>query len=196
MFKTKILPFIFFLTVQLAITINIPNFARSEDDPTGSSFVEIGEASWYGPGFEGRKTASGERFSTYEFTAAHKTLPFGTLLKVTNLENNLFVIVRINDRGPYVRGRILDLSRAAKEKIDMGGTAKVRIQQITQDEADMINQGLDPFDPGNSGMIRISIHQHSKQRIYWIKGSIQALRYSCNLLLRTGARVILNLIKT
>jgi rare lipoprotein A len=146
LFKTKILSLIFFLTVQLSFTINIPKNALSEDDPTGSSFVEIGEASWYGPGFIGRKTANGERFNTDELTAAHKTLPFGTLLKVTNLENNLFVIVRVNDRGPYVRGRIIDLSKAAKEHLGMGGTAMVRIQQVTEEEAELINQGLDPFE--------------------------------------------------
>ena len=146
MFKTKILPLIFFLTVQLSLTLNIPKVALSEEDPAGSSFVEIGEASWYGPGFDGRKTASGERFNTYEFTAAHKTLPFGTLLKVTNLENNLYVVVRVNDRGPYVGGRIIDLSKAAKEHIGMGGTAMVKIQQVTEDEAELLNQGIDPFE--------------------------------------------------
>jgi rare lipoprotein A len=128
------------------LTIDTPKIALSEEDPAGSSFVEIGEASWYGPGFDGRKTASGERFNTQEFTAAHKTLPFGTLLKVTNLENNLFVIVRINDRGPYVGGRIIDLSKAAKTRIGMGGTTMVKIQQITEEEADMLNQGIDPFE--------------------------------------------------
>lgn len=146
MFKTKILSLIFFLTVQLSLTLNISKVALSEEDPTGSSFVEIGEASWYGPGFDGRKTASGERFNTYELTAAHKTLPFGTLLKVTNLENNLYVVVRVNDRGPYVGGRIIDLSRAAKETIGMGGTAMVRIQQVTDEEAELLNQGIDPFE--------------------------------------------------
>jgi rare lipoprotein A len=125
----------------------------SEEDPTGSSFVEIGEASWYGPGFHGRKTASGERFNTSEFTAAHKTLPFGTLLKVTNLENNLSVIVRINDRGPYVRGRIIDLSRAAKDQLEMGGTTMVRIQQVTEEEADLIKQGIDPFQKPDESQI-------------------------------------------
>jgi peptidoglycan lytic transglycosylase len=143
LFKTKILPFIFFLAVQLILTTNIPNVALSDGDPTGSSFVEIGEASWYGPGFHGRKTASGERFDTGELTAAHKTLPFGTLLKVTNLGNNLYVIVRVNDRGPYVRGRIIDLSRAAKEEIKMGGTARVKIEEITQEEAEMLRNGID-----------------------------------------------------
>ena len=132
MFKTKILSLIFFLTVQLSFTLDIPNFALSEEDPTGSSFVEIGEASWYGPGFNGRKTASGERFNTSEFTAAHKTLPFGTLLKVTNLENNLFVIVRINDRGPYVRGRDVDTSYALAKQLGFvrKGVTKLNIEII------------------------------------------------------------------
>ncbi len=146
MSKTRILSFFFFLTVQLVLTTNISNVAHSQGDPTASSFVEIGEASWYGPGFHGRKTANGERFDTHELTAAHKTLPFGTLLKVTNLENNLFTIVRVNDRGPYIRGRIIDLSKAAKEEIGMGGTALVKIEQVTEEEAEMLRNGIDPHE--------------------------------------------------
>jgi rare lipoprotein A len=151
--KTKILPFLFFLTVQLVLTTNFSNVALSEGDPAGSSFVEIGEASWYGPGFQGRRTASGERFDTFEFTAAHKTLPFGTLLKVTNLENNLYTVVMVNDRGPYVRGRIIDLSRAAKEQIKMGGTAPVKIEMITQTEADMLRNGIEPDEDFDSSQL-------------------------------------------
>jgi rare lipoprotein A len=144
LFRQKLLPLIFFLTVLVFLTGNISQDAYTQDDPSASSFVETGEASWYGPGFHGRKTASGERFDTYEMTAAHKTLPFGTLLRVTDLENNRFVVVRINDRGPYVRGRIIDLSRAAKDALGMGGTAPVRLEQITQEEADLLQQGIDP----------------------------------------------------
>jgi len=145
LFKTKILSFIFFLTVQLVFCTDISNYAFSADgEPTGSGFVETGEASWYGPGFQSRKTASGERFDTNEMTAAHKTLPFGTLLKVTNLANNLFVVVKVNDRGPYVRGRIIDLSNAAKTAIGMGGTAQVRIEQVTEEEAELLRNGVDP----------------------------------------------------
>lgn len=146
LFKTRILWFISFLTVQLVLTGAISESAYSNGDPTGSSFVETGEASWYGPGFHGRKTANGERFDTYEFTCAHKTLPFGTLLKVTNLENNLYTVVRVNDRGPYIRGRIIDLSKASKEAIGMGGTAQVKIEQITEEDADMLRQGIDPSE--------------------------------------------------
>lgn len=144
MLKTKTLSFLFFLTVQLVLTTNFSTAALHGGDPTVASFVEIGEASWYGPGFHGRKTASGERFDTNELTAAHKTLPFGTLLKVTNLANNLYTVVRINDRGPYVRGRIIDLSKAAKTQIEMGGTARVQIQQVTEEEAELLRQGIDP----------------------------------------------------
>lgn len=78
-----------------------------------------GEASWYAGKFQGRTTASGEIFDTNELTAAHKTLPFGTVVRVTNLKNRMDVEVRVNDRGPFVEGRIIDLSRAAADAIDM-----------------------------------------------------------------------------
>ena len=84
--------------------------------------LEEGLASWYGGKFQGRLTSSGEVFDTNLLTAAHKTLPFGTLVKVTNLANGRSAVVKINDRGPFVEGRIIDLSRAAAEQIDMVGT--------------------------------------------------------------------------
>ena len=92
----------------------------------------VGTSSWYGEDFHGKKTANGEIFNMYELTAAHKTLPLGTTVRVTNLSNNRSVVVRINDRGPYVEGRILDLSYGAAEKLDFHtkGTAKVHIQVI------------------------------------------------------------------
>lgn len=91
-----------------------------------------GMASYYGLGFHGKKTASGERFNMYKLTAAHKSLPFGTRVRVTNLDNNKSVIVRINDRGPYAKGRIIDLSLAAARDIGMvkSGTARVRLEII------------------------------------------------------------------
>lgn len=92
-------------------------------------YKEIGEASWYGPGFHGEETASGETFDTNKMTAAHPSLPLGTKVKVTNLEKNKTVEVKINDRGPYADGRVIDLSRAAAKKLDIvkDGTAKVKI---------------------------------------------------------------------
>jgi len=94
--------------------------------------AQEGIASWYGGKFQGRTTANGEIFDTNKFTAAHKTLPFGTMVKVTNLENGSTTIVRINDRGPFIPGRIIDLSRAAAMEIGMTGRgiARVRIEEL------------------------------------------------------------------
>ncbi len=88
-----------------------------------------GIASWYGTKFQGRKTANGEIFDTNQISAAHKTLPFGSTVQVTNLNNGKHVVVRINDRGPFVENRVIDLSRAAAHEIDMikYGTAPVRL---------------------------------------------------------------------
>jgi len=86
-----------------------------------------GKASWYGPGFHGRKTANGEKFNQYAMTAAHKTLPLGTVIKVTNKDNGEELIVRVNDRGPYIKGRILDLSRGAAEKLGFEDQGVIRV---------------------------------------------------------------------
>lgn len=90
-------------------------------------------ASWYGPHFHGRKTANGEFFNQMAFTAAHKKLRFGTLLRITNPRNNKSVIVRINDRGPYIRGRELDLSKASADVLGImdKGYQKVKVDQIS-----------------------------------------------------------------
>jgi rare lipoprotein A len=95
-----------------------------------------GQASWYGGKFQGRLTANGEVFDTGQLTAAHKTLPFGTIVEVVNLENDLIVRVRINDRGPFVEGRIIDLSRAAADVIEMtgAGVAAVRLVIVSMPE--------------------------------------------------------------
>jgi rare lipoprotein A len=87
--------------------------------PLHSGVYETGIASWYAGEFQGELTANGEIFDTNEISAAHKTLPFGTIVRVTNMENGRHVDVRINDRGPYVEGRIIDLSKAAAEEIDI-----------------------------------------------------------------------------
>lgn len=93
---------------------------------------ETGVASWYGGKFHGRKAADGSVFNKHEYTAAHKSYPFGTLVKVTNLNNNKICIVKITDRGPFVRGRIIDLSRAAAKEIGVlsAGVSKVKIEVI------------------------------------------------------------------
>ena len=97
-------------------------------------FVDKGsmKASWYGPGFHGQKTANGEVYDQNSFTAAHKSLKFGTLLKITNQKNNKSVVIRINDRGPYIHGRDLDLSKAAASELGMvrKGVAKLKVEEI------------------------------------------------------------------
>ncbi|WP_051203186.1 septal ring lytic transglycosylase RlpA family protein [Hugenholtzia roseola] len=95
-------------------------------------YVEEGVASYYAEQFHGKPTANGERFSMYMETAAHKRISFNSLVEVTNLKNNKSIVVRINDRGPYVKNRIIDLSKAAAQKIDMvyDGTAKVKLRVI------------------------------------------------------------------
>jgi rare lipoprotein A len=96
----------------------------------GSSFVQDGIASYYAEEFHGRKTSNGETFDMNALTAAHQTLPFGTLVRVTNKATGKSVVVRINDRGPFLKDRIIDLSLAAAEKIGMigPGTAEVHLE--------------------------------------------------------------------
>ncbi len=89
--------------------------------PDSHGFVQFGKASWYGKKFHGRPTASGEIFNMYQKSAAHKTLPMGTYVKVTNLSNRKHIIVRINDRGPFVKERAIDLSYTAAKEIDLIG---------------------------------------------------------------------------
>ncbi len=95
---------------------------------SGSAYS--GFASWYGPGFEGHKTASGERFNTNSYTAAHRSLPLGCQVLVTNRANGRSVVVRINDRGPFGGGRVIDLSRASARAIGMNGTAPVSLAPL------------------------------------------------------------------
>ncbi|PIE45466.1 MAG: septal ring lytic transglycosylase RlpA family lipoprotein [Gammaproteobacteria bacterium] len=90
-------------------------------------FQEIGTASWYGPGFHGRKTASGERYNMYAMTAAHKTLPLGSIVQVTNLDNGRKVKVRINDRGPFHGGRVIDLSKKAAQRLGVIKKGYIRV---------------------------------------------------------------------
>ncbi len=118
-----------------------PTVARSDAAPTAfvvetqapAFKVQEGKASWYGPGFAGRRTASGEVFDPSQLTAAHRELPFGTLVRVHNLDNGRSVVVRINDRGPFKSSRVIDLSRAAAEALGMlgPGTADVRLEVLT-----------------------------------------------------------------
>ena len=104
--------------------------ASYDVDPRG--YDETGTASYYGSKHQGKRTASGERFDKNSLTAAHRQLPFGTRVRVTNLNNDKSVVVRINDRGPHTRGRLIDLSQAAASQLGMlrSGTARVRVQAL------------------------------------------------------------------
>lgn len=103
--------------------------------PDSKGFVQEGVASWYGREFHGRKTSSGEVYNMYDMTAAHKTLPFGTYVRVMNLENQREVVVRINDRGPFVKKRIIDLSREAGKRLGLigPGTAPVKVVALLKE---------------------------------------------------------------
>ena len=104
--------------------------------PSAVGFSERGIASWYGKKFHGRMTSNGERYDMHAMTAAHKTLPMHTTLLVTNLENGRRTVVRVNDRGPFVQGRIIDLSYRAAKEIGMvsAGVARVQIQAISKEK--------------------------------------------------------------
>lgn len=113
------------LSLMLAVAPILPHAHAAETTLSGV-------ASWYGPGFHGRTTANGERYDMHGMTAAHKSLAFGTRVRVTNETNGKSVVVRINDRGPYVGTRIIDLSKSAAQAIDMigPGTAAVTVEVV------------------------------------------------------------------
>ena len=136
-----------FTTFILAIAFGIPSLTaqnRSADPPAKPApsslndvavkrhWYQIGKASWYGPKFQGKETASGETFDMYELTAAHRKLPLGTLVRVTNMENGKQVTVRINDRGPVYHSRIIDLSMKAAKLLGLkaAGVQTVRLDVI------------------------------------------------------------------
>lgn len=110
---------------------------------TGKGFVEVGGASWYGQKFHGHLTSNGEIYDMFEMTAAHKTLPLPSFVKVTNLDNNKTTIVRVNDRGPFHPDRVIDLSYAAAKKLDVisHGVANVKIEVIHIDENGIMTVG-------------------------------------------------------
>jgi rare lipoprotein A len=119
---------------------------------TADGYQERGVASWYGPGFHGRDTANGEVYDQNDMTAAHRTLPMPSLVQVTNLENGRSIRVRVNDRGPYAHGRIIDLSKRSAELlgITQQGTAKVRVQILALESRELAmaaGGNVDPYAP-------------------------------------------------
>ena len=122
------------VAVGAAVCILISGAELSHaEEPARAALTLSGIASWYGPGLHGRKTANGERYNMYALTAAHRSLPFGTKVQVTNRKNGKSVVVRINDRGPYVGTRVIDLSRGAAQAVSMSdvGIAPVRLDVLS-----------------------------------------------------------------
>jgi rare lipoprotein A len=120
------------LAFLLGALVTLPSLAgctKKSDSPQGT--IQVGIASWYGHPFHGRPTASGEIYDMEKMTAAHRTLALGTVVRVQNLTNKAIVEVRINDRGPFIQDRIIDLSHAAAQAISMPGIANVRLEVIS-----------------------------------------------------------------
>jgi rare lipoprotein A len=103
-------------------------------------WFEIGKASWYGGRFNGRMTANGETYDMYGLTCAHRTLPLGSWVRVTNLHNKMSLLLRVNDRGPMSSGLIVDLSYGAAQKLGVAGLAKVRIEQVSSTDPEVAEQ--------------------------------------------------------
>ena len=123
-----------------ATATNIPSQTIGKK-PAKRHWYQIGRASWYGTYFQGRETASGETYNMYSMTCAHRTLPLGTLLRVTNLRNHKTVVVRVNDRGPVPESRVVDLSYAAANFLGFSqrGLAPVRLEVIQPNEMAQLN---------------------------------------------------------
>jgi len=134
------------LAATLGVTASIIAAPAKDNAPVPTNTVkqhhwyQIGEASWYGSHFQGHTTANGEKFDMNSFTCAHRTLPLGTWLRVTNLRTHRSAFVRVNDRGPVPTSRILDLSYAAAHKIGLAGLAEVKIERVTPNDPALTDQ--------------------------------------------------------
>ncbi len=126
-------------TANVAKSAKAPAAPATSTQPTVKKhWYQIGRASWYGGDFQGHETASGENYNMTDLTCAHRSLPLGTLIRVTNLMNHKSVVVRVNDRGPFLASRVVDLSYAAAHFLGFDGTAKVRL--------DVLNHGTELAD--------------------------------------------------
>ena len=133
LFHVRIMP-VFLITLALAgcAASPPPGGGQGAWNSRAAGYDRVGHASWYGGKFHGRRTASGQRYNMHAFTAAHRTLPFGTQVAVTNLANGRTVRLVINDRGPFIRGRIIDVSRRAAHKLGFlqTGITRVRVRTV------------------------------------------------------------------
>ena len=134
---------------------------------SADGYVERGVASWYGPTFHGESTSSGERYDMYAMTAAHKTLPLPTYARVTNLRNGRSIVVRINDRGPFVANRLIDLSYTAAAKLDMlrEGTTLVEVKALTVQEPDNLTRSAESPPPALYVQVGAFSDQRNARRV-------------------------------
>jgi rare lipoprotein A len=134
---------------------------------SSDGYLERGVASWYGPTFHGVSTSSGERYDMYAMTAAHKTLPLPTYARVTNLKNGRSIVVRINDRGPFVSNRLIDLSYTAAAKLDMlrEGTTLVEVRALTVQEPDNLTRTAETPPPALYVQAGAFADEHNAQRV-------------------------------
>ena len=140
-----LLPVVLFSSVNLFETVATASIEKDSvydnDFPKLRGEIWYGTASWYGKKFHGKKTSNGEKYNKNDLTAAHRYLPFNTKVKVTNLQNKKSIVVRINDRGPFVEDRIIDLSEEAAERIDLRnkGISYIKLQIVTPISGQDIN---------------------------------------------------------
>jgi rare lipoprotein A len=137
---------LFFAASLGAAPVGISNSGSTRHQPKQQrpKPYQVGKASWYGKQFAGRDTASGEPFDMFRFTAAHRTLPLGTLVRVTDVKTGNWVIVRVNDRGPMVPGRIIDLSYGAAQMLGLRGhgITTVRLDLVSAEQGQMVAQNI------------------------------------------------------
>ena len=134
---------------------------------TADGYLERGVASWYGPTFHGENTSNGEKYDMYGMTAAHKTLPLPCYARVTNLKNGRSIVVRINDRGPFVANRLIDLSYTAAAKLDMlkEGTTLVEVKALTVQEPDDLTRSAEAPPPALYVQVGAFADQSNAQRV-------------------------------
>ena len=163
-------PAILFLVILLVASCGV---LPRKPSPDTLAMIGEGRASWYGPEFHGKRTANGETYNMNQLTAAHRTLPFNTRVRVDNLENGQSVIVRINDRGPYIGNRIIDLSREAATQLGMirNGTANVRLYLLEEGDRPVTSQNSSSRETFTIQLASFDTRQEAETKSSQIIGS-------------------------
>lgn len=172
--RSLVFLFVPFLVATLAACGGTPKPTYFPGYPIG--FVERGEASWYGPGFHGNKTANGERYDMHQLTAAHRTLPLGSIAVVRSMSTGRQVTVRINDRGPFARGRVLDLSLAGAHALGMTGAGTDQIElRVVGYQGRTTNMGVLRVQVGSFSDQQNALNLLERAKHFYSDGRIQAV---------------------